>query len=139
RNWLGVSVPLPTDSEWVIEAVFKGKVLRGKRQDEGPGLFDQVVTDMDQQWQSATEREKRSRTLFAQETIKVDEVVLELRASREAVGSGVDVATFFRTALTASRAAAEGDSPVRIDLRETPRAVRDRLSLPEAFVARFEL
>src|SRR5262249_6811228 len=83
RNSLGVSVPLPTDSERVIEAVFKGKVLRGKRQDEGPGLFDQVVTDMDQQWQSATEREKRSRTLFAQETIKVDEVVLELRASRE--------------------------------------------------------
>jgi superfamily II DNA or RNA helicase len=139
RNSLGVSVPLPTDSEQVIEAVFKGKVLRGKRKDDGPGLFDNFLEEVDQQWQSATEREKRSRTLFAQETIKVDEVVQELRASREAIGSGLDVAGFVRTALAACRAAVEGDDPVRIDLRETPRAVRDRLGLPESFAARFEL
>jgi superfamily II DNA or RNA helicase len=139
RNSLGVSVPLPTDSEQVIEAVFKGKVLRGRRREEGPTLFDNLLDEVDQQWQSATEREKRARTLFAQETIKVDEVVQELRASREAIGSGVDVAGFVRTALTACRAAVEGDDPVRIDLRETPRAVRDRLGLPESFVARFEL
>jgi hypothetical protein len=94
---------------------------------------------VDQQWQSATEREKRSRTLFAQETIKVDEVVQELRASTEAIGSGVDVAGFVRTALAACGAAVEGDGPVRIDLRETPRAVRDRLELPESFAVRFEL
>jgi superfamily II DNA or RNA helicase len=138
RNSLGVSVPLPTDSEQVIEAVFKGKVLRGRRE-EGPTLFDNLLHEVDQQWQSATEREKRSRTLFAQETIKVDEVMQELRASREAIGSGVDVAGFVRTALAACGAAVEGDAPVRIDLRETPRAVRDRRVLPESFAARFEL
>jgi superfamily II DNA or RNA helicase len=138
RNSLGVSVPVPTDSEQVIEAVFKGKVLRGKRE-EGPTLFDNLVGDVDQQWQLATEREKRSRTLFAQESIKVDEVMQELQASRDAIGSGVDVARFVRSALAACRAAVDGDSPIRVDLRETARAVRDRLDLPESFVARFEL
>jgi superfamily II DNA or RNA helicase len=138
RNSLGVSVPLPTDSEQVIEAVFKGKVLRSRRE-EGPTLFDNLLDEVDQQWQSATEREKRSRTLFAQETIKVDEVMQELQASREAIGSGVDVAGFVCTALAACGAAVDRDDSVRIDLRETPRAVRDRLGMPESFAARFEL
>jgi ERCC4-related helicase len=138
RNSLGVSVPLPTDSEQVIEAVFKGKVLRGKKKDEGPSLFDEMLTEVDRQWQSATEREKRSRTLFAQETIKVDDVVQELHAAREAIGYGVDVAGFVRTALTASAAVIEGESPVRINLKEVPRAIKDRLGLPESFTARWE-
>ncbi len=139
RNSLGVSVPLPTDSEQVIEAVFKGKILRGGKKDDQPTLFDNFLTDIDSKWESATEREKRSRTLFAQETIKVDEVVRELEASREAVGASVDVDGFLRTALTACGAVVEGDAPAAIDLTEVPRGLRDRLDVPSRFAARFEL
>jgi hypothetical protein len=139
RNSLGVSVPLPTDSEQVIEAVFKGKVLRRGQTEDQPTLFDNILADVDARWESATEREKRSRTLFAQETIKVDEVVRELQASREAVGSGLDVAGFIRTALAACGAVIEGDAPLTIDLTELPRGFRNRLDVPTRFAARFEL
>jgi superfamily II DNA/RNA helicase len=147
RQQLGVSVPLP-DSERVIQAVFEGMLLTGKKKDTGPSLFDDLDSpeEVDQQWTSATEREKQSRTLFAQQTIKVDEVVRELSAARDAVGSGVDVACFVRTALAASKAAVEGSDTIRVDLTETPRALKDQLAPvlglkpgKDVFTARFEL
>jgi superfamily II DNA or RNA helicase len=147
RTSLGVSVPLPTDSEQVIQAVFEGMLLKGKKKDDGPGLFDDLLAEeVDQQWKSATEREKQSRTLFAQQTIKVEDVVRELDAARSAIGTGVDVAGFVTTALTASKAVVEGTNPVRIDLTEAPRALKDQLYPvlglkpgKDAFAARFEL
>jgi superfamily II DNA or RNA helicase len=148
RTSLGVSVPLPTDSEQVIQAVFEGMLLRGKKKDTGPGLFDdlEIPEELDHQWKSATEREKQSRTLFAQQTIKVDEVVRELEAARDAIGTGVDVAGFVRTALTASKAVVEGTDRVYVDLTEVSRALKDQLkpalnlkSSKDEFVARFEL
>lgn len=146
RTSLGVSVPLPTDSEQVIQAVFEGMLLRGKKRDTGPGLFDDLPAEVDSQWKSATEREKQSRTLFAQHAIRVDEVVRELDAAREATGTGVDVAAFVRTALAASGAAVAGTAPIRVDLTEVPRALKDQI-VPalglkpgkETFAARFEL
>lgn len=147
RTSLGVSVPLPTDSERVIQAVFEGMLLKGKKKDTGPGLFDEILAEeVDQQWKSATEREKQSRTLFAQQTIKVEDVVRELDAARDAVGTGVDVAGFVTTALVASRAAVDGTKAVRVDLTEAPRALKDQLHPAlglkpgkEVFTARFEL
>lgn len=147
RTSLGISIPLPTDSEQVIQAVFEGMLLKGKKKDTGPGLFDEMLAEeVDQQWKSATEREKQSRTLFAQQTIKVDEVVRELQAARDAVGSGVDVAGFVTTALAASKAAIEGTDPVRIDFTESPRSLKDQLYPllglkpgKDVFHARFEL
>src|SRR5262249_6955862 len=111
RNSLGVSVPLPTDSEQVVQAVFEGLLLRGRGQAVQPTLFDEFFTDRDreelfQQWEASSEREKRSRTMFAQEAIKVEEVVREVEAERSAIGSGVDVAAFTRLVLQAHGALA---------------------------------
>jgi superfamily II DNA or RNA helicase len=145
RTSLGISIPLPVDSEQVIEAIFESTILKKARTEEPESEFEQKMLafpgmeGLDERWESAKDRERRSRTMFAQETIKVDEVVRELRATREAVGSGTDVGGFVRNALAASGAGVEGDSPVRIDLRETPRALKDRLDLPDSFAARFEL
>ncbi len=93
RNSLGISVPLPVDSEQVIQAVFEGMLLRG-RKEEPRTLFDDLPENDEchqlfQRWEAASEREKRSRTMVAQETIKVDEVVREVQAARAAFGSGV--------------------------------------------------
>jgi superfamily II DNA or RNA helicase len=139
RNSLGVSIPLPTESEQVIQAVFEGMLLKGKKRDTGPTLFDNLPPEIDQEWKAATEREKQSRTLFAQQTIKVEDVVRELAAVREALGSGVDVAGFVRTALEASKAAVDGNDTIKVDLTEAPRALKERLNLPVKFKARFEL
>jgi superfamily II DNA or RNA helicase len=102
RTSLGISVPIPANSEELIEAIFEGILLRQR-----PENVRQMTLDLDssmaahvhQDWQTAAEREGRSRTMFAQETIKFAEVASELDAIRQAIGSGVDVDRFYRAAL----------------------------------------
>jgi superfamily II DNA or RNA helicase len=139
RNSLGVSVPLPLDSEQVIQAVFEGMLLRGMETTQ-PTLFDELDRDdLFHQWETSAEREKRSRTMFAQEAIKVEEVVREVQAARTAVGSGVDVAGFVRTGLTAHKATVTSNGSLQVNLGDTPRVVRDLLGMPDRFAVRFEL
>jgi hypothetical protein len=41
---------------------------------------------MEVEWQNATEREKRSRTLYAQASLRPEEVARELREAADALG-----------------------------------------------------
>jgi helicase-like protein/SNF2 domain-containing protein len=130
RDSLGISVPVPVDSNAVVEAILEGLVLRGH--EEQLSLLDQpeltsIRDDFHNEWQAAAEREKRSRTVFAQETIKVDEVARELDAVREAIGSEYDVERFTTHALRAEGAVVSGSDPVTFHLEEVPRALRDVL------------
>jgi hypothetical protein len=84
--------------------------------------------DLYGKWDAVSEREKRSRMLFAQETIKVEEVAQELNSAQAAVGSGVDVAAFTQEALRGLGATVSGKDTLKVDLRETPRALRDLLN-----------
>lgn len=145
RNSLGISVPVPTDSDQVIQAVFEGLLLRGKSSTNElllPGMEEFLESEerkqLHQQWDASTEREKRSRTVFAQETIKVEEVTRELTAAREAIGSGVDVSGFTQTALQAYRAVVRNNGVLKVDLSESPRALRDMLNVGDGFDGRFE-
>jgi superfamily II DNA or RNA helicase len=145
RSSLGISVPVPVNTEQVIEAIFEGLLLRSKPnvfQGYLPG-FDEFIKpqkeDLYGRWEAASEREKRSRTLFAQETIKVDEVACELQAAQLAVGSGVNVAAFTKEALRAAGGTLSGDGTIKVDLAEIPLALRDSLNLKtKTFTARFE-
>ncbi len=146
RSSLGISVPVPVDTEKVIEAIFEGLLLRSK-----PSAWDNYLPGFEEymrpqkedlygKWDAVSEREKRSRTLFAQETIKVKEVAQELNAAQAAVGSGVDVAVFTQEALRGLGATVSGKDTLKVDLRETPRALWDVLSkglIGETFEARF--
>jgi superfamily II DNA or RNA helicase len=144
RDSLGISVPVPVDSNAVLEAIMEGLVLRGR--DEQLSLLDapDLASERDtfhEEWELAAEREKRSRTVFAQETIKTDDVVRELEASRAAIGSSDVVERFVRDALAAHGATLSGRDPIEIDLAETPRALQDQLALGDTTTlsARFEL
>ena len=98
RDALGISVPLPSDADKVIEAIFEGLLLRESASLEAmvlPGFEEYMRPKKEAlhaEWTDVQEREKRSRTVFAQETIKTEEVAREVRSVREAVGSGVDLA-----------------------------------------------
>jgi superfamily II DNA or RNA helicase len=152
RSSLGVSVPVPVDTDQVIEAIFEGVLLRGAQAEAEvtqtflPG-FEEAFTpqkeDLFKLWDTVADREKRSRTMFAQETIKVEEVARELREARAAVGAGVDVQTFTVEALKASGAAVSQNGSVKLDLKETPRALREALGFmgekAPILDARFEL
>ena len=88
RSSLGVSVPVPANTNQVIEAVIEGLLLRGRKaaaehQAFLPfGDFEAQKETLFSEWEAAADREKRSRTMFAQETIKPEEVLPELQAVR---------------------------------------------------------
>jgi superfamily II DNA or RNA helicase len=142
RSSTGVSVPVPGDADEVIEAVLEGLLLR---QDADAGL-EQLLLFEDElrpkqielfgEWERSAERERRSRTMFAQESVHVDEVARELRDAREAVGQGADVERFVRGAVEASGGVARGDHVVQIDLDEAPPGLRDAVG-GERLVGRF--
>lgn len=144
RTSLGISVPVPGNSEDVIEAIFEGLLLRENASFSQAALpgFEQYMLprqmELNLQWEAAAEREKRSRTMFAQQAIRVDDVAAELNAAREAVGSGIDVAAFMKDAAQMHRGVVAENGAISFDLTETPRGLRDMLG-KEQFKARFEL
>lgn len=144
RSSLGISVPVPADTDQVVEAIFEGLLLR----EQGGGtsaqqlqMFEDFFRPQKEElfgkWEAVSEREKRSRTMFAQETIKPDEVARELDAVRAAIGTGVDVAAFTRETLRAHGAAVKENGAIRVDLAEAPRALREAIGREKVFTARF--
>ena len=156
RSSLGISVPLPADTTQVVQAVFEAIKLREAPRGRGPqgtqlnmfadmGIGQQRVDDLHREWDAAADRERVSRAIFAQATIRPEAVAAELDAVRAAIGAGVDVAGFVAGALRAQgavvedRARPQAPARLRIDLAETPRALRELLEAPAGtFVARFE-
>ena len=135
RKRLGVSIPVPVDSGAVINAVLEG-VLRQRapdvRQDQLTleGFISPEREGLYAEWDAAaTQEEARSRTLYAQRTIDVEDVIREVRAVREAMGRGADVRRFAEQALTAHgavvRQLADGSTEAVVD--EVPRALRETL------------
>ncbi len=148
RERTGVSVPVPVDTEALMEALLEGLLLReqaGRRPDQLMldlgDLAERKRDDAHRQWEAAADREKRSRTMFAQESIKVDEVRGELAEVRNAIGSGFDVETFVRDSLVAYKAVVAGNGTVTVDLAESPPALREAMGLLDEtrFRGRFEL
>jgi superfamily II DNA or RNA helicase len=140
RNSLGISVPVPTDTKAVVEAIFEGLLLRergGVKQDLLPGLDEYLREDRERlhaDWDKASEREKRSRTMFSQEGLQrnVSEVQAELTCSRRAVGSSEDVERFMADAVHAAGGLLhEGRRGWALDLSATPVELRDACGLQD--------
>lgn len=148
RTSLGVSVPVPGDTEEVVEAIFEGLLLREESgsdlSDRLPG-FDEFFApkkeDLYSRWESVSDREKLSRTMFAQESVKVEEVARELEAVRSAIGSGEEVERFAKAAFKAHGAHISENGNVKIDLSEVPRSVKEAIGTngTDRLTAKFEL
>jgi len=144
RSSLGISVPVPGNTDMVIEAIFEGLLLKesaGSRQ-LSFDFLKESRDDLHARWDDATAREKRSRTMFAQETIKVDEVAQELQEARTATGSGVDVARFVQETLNLHGAViARKNKHFAFDITEVPRPLKDAIAIESGnqFKARFDL
>ena len=141
RRSLGISVPVPVDTDKIIAAIMEGLVLRGDPVDTTqsvlPGLEDIMRPQrqlLDMEWANTADREKRSRSLFAQHTIKVDEVAREVAAMRAVLGSRVDVVNFLESALGrygAVRIGGIADLTGVFDLTAVPVPVREAMGLSE--------
>lgn len=107
---LGISVPVPTDTDALIEALFEGGLLRKGATHQQLSLFTSKERDqIEVEWQSAAQRAKKSRALFAQHAIKVDEVRRELMETRASLGDGAVVERFMRDTLRALQAPLAGN------------------------------
>jgi len=98
---LGITVPVPMDSATVTEAVFKS-LFEHAPEAKQLSLLDLLESDalnqVHQSWDRAVEREKISRTRFAQRSIKPAEVEQELVESDLILGDEQDVERFVRAA-----------------------------------------
>jgi hypothetical protein len=150
-------VPVPARAEELVEAIFEDVLLRKRPKDNRQLVLefasgdeepsDSPARKVQDEWQNAADREARSRTMFAQETIKFAEVSQEVDAVRSAIGSGVDVGAFCRAALRHHKASINevgsgNRARIEVSLLDVPRGVRDSLPIPgdgKNLTARFEL
>ncbi len=93
---LGISVPVPMESNSVQEAVFKSLFdqVREAKQLSLDLFNDSPIVEVHQSWDRAVEREKQNRTRFAQRAIKPEEIKQELEESDRILGSQDDVKEF---------------------------------------------
>lgn len=105
RRDTGVSVPVPTDSDTVMEAVLKsvfaqsyGKTGQKTLFDETPDLALQITKPIHASWDRAAEEEKESRSRFAQRAIKPEEVQRELEETDGILGDPEAVRRFLHEA-----------------------------------------
>ncbi|GAA3248443.1 DEAD/DEAH box helicase [Streptomyces labedae] len=134
---LGISVSVPDEmSTGVTDAIVEWLLLRG-RQGEQEALFEsdsfqQSFADLEQDWNSAADREKASRSRFAQRSIHPEEVAREVAAVREALGGAGEIDTFVRESLNALGAVLRDSGASGADFTAqvggTPVGLRDALA-----------
>lgn len=102
RKATGITVPLPDERGPVTDALMAAVMLRqGKSQQLA---FDLRLEDgtraMEARWRDASESEKKSRTRFAQNAMKPQEVAPEWGKVRTLLGSPEDVKVFVERAMS---------------------------------------
>ena len=103
-------------------------------------FLEPIHKPVDVQWDAAVERERKSRTLFAQnQLLKAvnNEVRTELDEVRRAIGGEADVSRFTRTALRTLGAVISEHEPMTVNLSETSQALKDAMGHSEQFTAVF--
>lgn len=150
RNSLGVSVPVPGNTNDLVQALMEGLLLRGRSTknaggqlsfaDVAPDFAADLYRDLHTRWDNVTDRERRSRTLFAQASINVDDVYKEWLAVRAAIGAGADVQRFVRESIEAHEGGSVVVKPHYVEIHVPKRAaLREIFHHQEMIRARFEL
>jgi superfamily II DNA or RNA helicase len=144
KSDLGISVAVPGGSEDVIKALFEGMELRGAKatkQMHLPGM-DPVRQELHANWEDAREKEARSRSRFAQHSIKTEEVRAELDAVREAIGTGPTVREFFTDVLHLTGVPLTDRTGKTVEVtidNSTQRSLQHAMGRDQTFHGRFDL
>lgn len=103
RKELGVLVPMPDDEGKLTQALMnavllrKGAPLNAQSQLD---LFGEPAKEIDLAWQSAKEKAKQNRSIFAQRRLKPEDVLPEWRKSAAVLGGEAEVERFVSRAAT---------------------------------------
>ncbi|GAB3732705.1 helicase-related protein [Nocardiopsis nanhaiensis] len=104
RKDLGIAVSVPDESSAGVTDAIVDWLLMRSRSGEQEALFgtDELTAradELDAEWKSAADREKLSRSKYAQRAIHPEEVAREVTAVREALGGSEEVRAFVETSL----------------------------------------
>ena len=148
RSALGVTVAVPGSSEQIAEALFEGALFRERAGGNVRQLaldfideFDVEMQAIHAEWENARDREKASRSRFAQHTLDPGAVAAEIDHVRTAIGRSEDVDRFLTTVLQAANVPVRrSGQAVTVNLdTQTPRALRQAIGCDEPFTGRFDL
>jgi superfamily II DNA or RNA helicase len=99
----GVQVPMPDEGGSLTKALMSAVLLRAREHRQGAFDFDISATaearEIEIAWTNASEKEKKARTIFAQHSLKPEEVAAEWDASQSALGGFEDAERFVSRAL----------------------------------------
>jgi superfamily II DNA or RNA helicase len=134
---LGISVSVPDETaSGVTDAVVEWLLLHG-RQGSQESLFEleghqESFDRIEREWTSAAEREKTSRSKYAQRAIHPEEVAREVAAVRAALGGADEVRDFALEALhnldALVRDPRDGSGDFTAQVGGTPAGLRDALA-----------
>ncbi|MFE0919330.1 DEAD/DEAH box helicase [Streptomyces nigra] len=134
---LGISVSVPDETaSGVTDAVVEWLLLHG-RQGSQESLFEmdghqESFDRIEREWSSAAEREKTSRSKYAQRAIHPEEVAREVAAVRTALGGAEEVREFTLEALrdldALIRDPRDGSGDFTAQVGGTPAGLRDALA-----------
>ncbi len=101
KNELGVLVPIPDDDKSVRKALVQAALLKDKVVNNNANYFDfgddetnAIVRGANLKWNDAFEKAKKNRTIFAQNSLKPDDVYPEWEKTRDALGDSESVEKF---------------------------------------------
>ncbi len=138
RKTLGVSVPMPEDNNRITQAIMNTVLLhkRGAGRARQLSLFDvggdslgSLDKELDAKWESAREKAKTNRTIFAQNRLKPEQVMPEWEKAFAVLGTEEDVERFVLRACDRLGAPLEKlqKGGYRAPLKHLPWEVRERL------------
>ncbi|WP_417447299.1 helicase-related protein [Kangiella sp.] len=131
---LGVLVPMPEDDSRINQALVKAALMK-RSSVAAPHTLDmfadaeELLAPVQSQWQDALEKAKANRTVFAQRSLKPDEVLPEWQKQQESLGTHQDVLRFVKTAAARLNAPLEETRGERYRFlpANTPQNLRQRL------------
>lgn len=139
---LGISVPVPAESESVVKALMKAVFEGWRGQDSQQLRLDlpemNTVQAFHENWQRNADREERRRSRFAQHTIKPDEVAREIEATDTVLGDPEAVRHFMVNAAQRLKFSMQKrNGYYEVDPAGLPPEIRDRLGWRKPFKAVF--
>ncbi|WP_096777586.1 helicase-related protein [Thiomicrospira microaerophila] len=102
---LGVMIPMPEDDQRINQALVKAALTKRDRLASAAsqvtfdfGEAEAMLAPMETKWQNALAKAKANRTIFAQRSIKPEEVMPEWHKQSQALGTQQDVVRFLQQA-----------------------------------------
>lgn len=154
RRATGINIPFPEDSKSIIDTITQALLLNPNRRitthrlenrqlEMDFGEFDEarnIKLEASDKLDRATEREKASRSIFAQNAIKAHEIEADLKETDEAIGNPRAVEDFVTSILPILLGAqiARSDKGYKLYTNNLPRLLADLLPPEPELLISFE-